>query len=264
MPNSLSSRFFEFFRLCLYITQRNWIVYKKDLVANISPTVADPALILVSLGLGLGTYLTNVEGMSYMKYLAPGLTVATALFTSFFESSYGFYVRMTFENVYKAMLTTPIGVKEVVFGEMIWVGLKGGIMAVGVAIVLAAFGLMTNPFYIPLLFIVGFLVAVPCGAMGLLATAMVRNINQFQSVYSFIIAPLYFLSGIFFPIDQMNEYVRWVAYFFPLIHGVRLAQAFFWDRDIADALILHGGILVLQSTFLCAWAYARIRKRLIA
>lgn len=254
----------ESLHLCFHIILRNWTVYKKDLIANISPTVADPALILVSLGLGLGSFVTNVQGMSYMQFLAPGLTVATALFTSFFESSYGFYVRMTFENVFKAMLTTPIGIKEVVLGELIWVGLKGAVMSIGVAVVLAVFGLMNNNYLIPVLGVVGFLVAVPCGAMGLLATAMVRNINQFQSVYSFIIAPLYFLSGIFFPIDQMATPVRWVAEFFPLIHGVRLAQALFWNRGIIDVFISSGTILVIQSIILCTWAYFKIRKKLIA
>lgn len=256
--------FAESLRLCLHITRRNWTVYKKDLVANISPTVADPALIMVSLGLGLGSYLTNVEGMSYIQYLAPGLTVATALFTSFFESSYGFYVRMTYENVFKAMLTTPIGVREVVCGEMIWVGLKGGIMAIGVAIVLALFGMMKNPWLIPAVGTVGFLVALPCGAMGLLATAMVRNINQFQTVYSFIIAPLYFLSGIFFPIGEMSPFVRGIAEIFPLIHGVRLAQALFWNRGITEAYLLDGSILLVQSAVLCTWALYKIRHKLIA
>ncbi|MGE0616809.1 MAG: ABC transporter permease [Bacteriovoracia bacterium] len=254
----------ETVKLCLHITRRNWTVYQKDLVANISPTVADPALIMVSLGLGLGVYLTNVEGMSYMQFLAPGLTVATSLFTSFFESSYGFYVRLTFENVFKAMLTTPIGVKEVVIGEMFWVGLKGGIMSLGVAVVLALFGMMSNPWLIPALFGVGFLVAVPCGAMGLLATALVRNINQFQSVYSFIIAPLYFLSGIFFPIEQMAAPVRVVAEFFPLIHGVRMAQAIFWERDLVSACLPSGAALVLQSLIFCALAYVKIRKKLVS
>lgn len=253
----------EFMRLCFYITLRNWTVYKKDLIANISPTVADPAFIMVSLGLGLGSYLTNVEGMTYMQYLAPGLTVATSLFTSFFESSYGFFVRMTYENVFKAMLTTPIGIREVVVGEMIWVGLKGAVMSLCVAIVLALFGLFTNPLLIPLLAITGFLVALPCGAMGLLATALVNNINQFQTVYSFIIAPLYFLSGIFFPISQMATPVRIVAEFFPLIHGVRLAQAFFWDKDIGHALMTSGSILVLQSLILCGLAYWKIKKKLV-
>ena len=258
------SRFAESLRLCMHITLRNWTVYKKDLIANISPTVADPALIMLSLGLGLGSYLTNVEGMSYMRYLAPGLTVATSLFTSFFESSYGFYVRMSFENVYKAMLTTPIGTKEVVLGELIWVGIKGAAMSLGVALVLALFGMMSNVLWLPGLALVGFLVALPCGAMGLLATALVRNINQFQTVYSFIIAPLYFLSGIFFPIQQMNPAVRLVAEFFPLIHGVRLAQAFFWDKGIAEALLVDGGVLILQGLVLGYFAYIKIQKKLVS
>lgn len=254
----------ESLNLCLHITRRNWTVYKKDLVANISPTVADPALVMVSLGLGLGSFITDVNGMSYMQYLAPGLTVATSLFTSFFESSYGFYVRMSYENVFKAMLTTPIGVREVVWGEMIWVGLKGAVMSLCVAIVLATCGMMVNPWLIPLLAIVGFLVALPCGAMGLLATALVNNINQFQTVYSFIIAPLYFLSGIFFPISQMSAPVRFVAEFFPLIHGVRLAQSLFWDKGISEAFIYSGSILLVQSLILCSLAYWKIRKKLIS
>lgn len=248
--------------LCFHITRRNWIVYKKDLIANVSPAVADPALIMISLGLGLGGYLTNIQGMTYLQYLAPGLTVATSLFTSFFESSYGFYVRMTYENVFKAMLTTPIGVKEIILGELLWVGLKGAAMSLGVGIVLAACGLMANPWLLPWVAVVGFLIGLPCGAMGLLATAYVRNINQFQSVYSFLIAPLYFLSGIFFPIDQMSAPVRAVAEFFPLIHGVKMAQALFWQKDLLAIWVSSGGVLILQSLVLCAWAYWRIEKSL--
>ncbi|MGE3608405.1 MAG: ABC transporter permease [Bacteriovoracaceae bacterium] len=253
----------ETLTLCLHITHRNWMVYRKDLLANISPTFADPAFTMLSLGLGLGTYLNNVEGMSYMKYLAPGLAVSTALFTSFFESSYGFFVRMNYDNVFQAMLTTPIGVPEIVLGEMIWVGIKGAIMSTSVAIVLSAFGLMANPILIPLIGLIGFLVALPCGAMGLLATAMVHNINQFQTVYSFIIAPLYFLSGIFFPISKMHPVLKILAEFFPLIHGVRLSQAIFWNEDIFSVMISSGSILIIQCFIYCGLAYFKIKKKLI-
>lgn len=253
----------ETLKLCLHITRRNWMVYRKDLLANISPTIADPAFTMISLGLGLGAYLNNIQGMSYMEYLAPGLTISTALFTSFFESSYGFFVRMNYDNVFQAMLTTPIGVREIVIGEMIWVGIKGAFMAMTVAIVLALFGLMVNPLLIPLLAIVGFFVALPCGAMGLLATALVHNINQFQTVYSFIIAPLYFLSGIFFPLNEMLPFVRTLAEFFPLIHGVRVAQAIFWDKNITEVLIGSGSILIIQSFVFCGIAYSQIKKKLI-
>lgn len=253
----------EFFRMCFLISLRNWTVYKKDFLANVSPTVADPALILVSLGLGLGAFLTDVQGMSYMEFLAPGLIIATALFTSFFESSYSFYVRMTFENIFKAMLTTPIGINEIVFGELIWVGLKGALMAFGVSIVLSLFGLMSNVYLLPMTALVGAMVAIPCGAMGLIASALVRNINQFQTVYSFVIAPLFYLSGIFFPIDNMNVYVRGVAELFPVIHGVRLAQSLFWSKGIMDTVVYNGGILVIQTVVLSFIALVLVRRKLI-
>lgn len=261
MPKAFS---LESIKLSLHITRRNWAVYRKDLISNTSPTVADPALILVSLGLGLGPFITDVDGMTYMQFLAPGLSVATALFTSFFETSYGFYVRMTFENVFKGMLTTPIGISEVVLGELIWVGLKGAVMAAGVGIFLSLFGLMANPLLLPLVALVGFLVAVPCGAIGLISSAWVKNINQFQTVYSFLIAPLFYLSGIFFPLENMARPIRIVAEFFPLIHGVRLAQSVFWQRGMGEAFAYHGSILLIQSLILCAFAFTQVRKRLIS
>lgn len=245
------------------VSHRNWTVYKKDFVSNTSPTLADPALIMVSLGLGLGGFVAEIEGRTYMEFLAPGLAVATALFTSFFESSYGFYVRMTYENVFKAMLTTPIGVSEVVLGELLWVGLKGALMAFGVSLVLSLFGLMTNLWLLPLTGLVGFLVAIPCGALGLLATGLVQNINQFQSVYSFLIAPMFYLSGIFFPFEQVHAGIKWFAQILPLIHGVSLSQAIFWNQNVFSSLLQSGGVLLLQSLLLGYAAYRVIRKRLI-
>ncbi len=253
----------NFLRLCFTIVARNWTVYRKDFVSNISPTVADPAFTMLALGVGLGAYVESVEGISFRQFLAPGLTVATALFTSFFESSYGFYVRMTYENIFKAMLTTPIGVREIFFGEVLWVGIKGAVMAFGVTLVLCCFGLFDNMINLPLILLVGFFVAIPCGALGLIATALVNNINQFQTVYSFLIAPLYFLSGIFYPLSQMNSVMKFFISFFPLVHGVRMSQAVFWNKDIITTFLFHGPILVLQSLVLCFLAYVLIKRKLI-
>ena len=185
---------------------RNWVVYRKDFLANISPTLPDPALMMTALGLGLSPFIGQIDGLTYAQYLAPGMVATTALFTAFFECSYGFYVRMTFESVFKAMLTTPIGVREVVMGEFLWVFIRASLMAAGVGLVLAVVGLLPNIWSILVFPFIGGLLAVPCGAIGLLASAKVRNINQFQTVYSFLIAPIYFLSGVFFrsPISRSS------------------------------------------------------------
>ena len=103
------SDFIVSLRLAWCVVVRNWVVYRKDFLANISPTLADPALMMVALGMGLSPFIGSIHGLSYAQFLAPGMAATTVLFTAFFECSYGFYVRMTFESVFKAMLTTPIG-----------------------------------------------------------------------------------------------------------------------------------------------------------
>ncbi len=249
-------------KLSWHIVRRNWWVYRKDFLANISPTVTDPAFMIFSLGLGLGAFVSNVDGRTYLQFLAPGLAVGTAMFTAFFETSYGFYIRMTFESVFKAMLATPIGVSEIILGEFIWVALKSALMVFGVSLVLLLFGQFHSPQNLIFTPLVGILVGVPIGAIGLIATCYVSNINQFQTVYSFVISPLYFFSGIFFPIAQMPEWLQWIAKSLPLYHGVVLCQSLFWNEKILETWLIHGPILIVYSGLLLTWAYFKVLKRL--
>ena len=248
-------------RLAWHVVVRNWTVYRKDFLANISPTLADPALMLVSLGMGLSPFIGQIAGLSYAHYLAPGMIATTALFTAFFECSYGFYVRMTYESIFKAMLTTPIGVREVIIGEYLWVFLRAGLMGGLVGVVLAVLGLVSN-FWALLAFpLIAGLLSVPCGAIGLLAAGYVKNINQFQTVYSFLIAPIFYLSGVFFPLADRP----WLAVFAnisPFYHGVRLMQMTAWNRIEWPAMLLHVGALAGFAIVLGLWSYRRALGKL--
>lgn len=248
--------------LSLQIVKRNWWVYRKDFVANVSPTVTDPIFFLIFLGLGLGSMVQVINGHSYLEFLGPGLVVMTALYTAFFETSYGFYVRMAFENVFKAMLTTPIGVNEIIIGEFIWVSLKGALMVVAVSLVWACLGLAENLWLFFLLPIVGILVALSCGAMGLIAAALVKNINQFQSVYSFIISPLTFMSGVFYPVESMPYAAQITAKILPLYHAVEMSRAIFWNEKVVESFLIHGGVLVVYSLVLCSISYKLLKRKL--
>jgi lipooligosaccharide transport system permease protein len=248
-------------RLAWHIVVRNWTVYRQDFFANISPTLADPALVLTSLGLGLSPYITQINGHTYAQFLAPGMVATTALFTAFFECSYGFYVRMTFESVFKAMLTTPIGVREIILGEFMWVFIRAALMAFGVGLVLLVCGLLPNPFALLAFPIVGGLLAVPCGAIGLLAVGRVRNINQFQTVYSFLIAPIYFLSGVFFPLGD-RPILSAIVQCSPFYHGVRLMQIAAWGEPKLVEAAFHLGLLLAFAWGLGALALKSIRRKL--
>jgi lipooligosaccharide transport system permease protein len=252
----------ETWTLSWHLVRRNWWVYRKDFLANISPTISDPAFMIFSLGVGLGAFVTEVHGRTYIQYLAPGLAVSTAMFTAFFETSYGFYVRMTFEAIFKAMLTTPIGVREIVFGEFLWVAIKSAIMVFGTTLVLMLFGLFPYPPNLVLAPLVGILVGLPLGAIGLLASCYVKNINQFQTVYSFILSPLYFFSGIFFPVEQMPQWLQVIAKSLPLYHGVVLSQSIYWNENVLSSWMNHGPILLLYSIVLVGFSFGRVRRRL--
>ena len=248
-------------RLAWHVVVRNWIVYRKDFLANISPTLADPALMLVSLGMGLSPFIGQIEGLSYAHYLAPGMIATTALFTAFFECSYGFYVRMTYESIFKAMLTTPIGVREVVLGEYLWVFVRAGLMGGLVGVVLAALGLVSSFFALLAFPLIAGLLSVPCGAIGLLAAGYVRNINQFQTVYSFLIAPIFYLSGVFFPLAD-RPLLGLLANLSPFYHGVRLMQMTAWERIHLPSVVLHFGALLLFALALGFWSYRRTLRKL--
>ncbi len=249
-------------RLAWSVVVRNWVVYRKDFLANISPTLADPALMMTALGMGLSPFIGSIHGLSYAQYLAPGMAATTVLFTAFFECSYGFYVRMAFESVFKAMLTTPIGTREVVLGEFIWLSIRAGLMAGGVGLVLVALRLLPNPWAVFLFPFIGAILSIPCGAIGLLASTYVRNINQFQTVYSFLIAPMYFISGTFFPIGD-NPVLGTIVQVSPFFHGVSLLQMVAWNRYSAMQGLEHLAVILGYGIVLGFWAHVRVRRKLI-
>jgi lipooligosaccharide transport system permease protein len=168
---------------------------------------------------------------------------------------------MTFESVFKAMLTTPIGVREVVIGEFLWVFIRAALMATGVGLVLAVMGLLANIWSIFIFPFIGGLLAVPCGAIGLLAAAHVRNINQFQSVYSFLIAPIYFLSGVFFPLTD-RPILGVLVHLSPFYHGVRLLQMTAWGRGSFGEAAFHVTAIFVFTVVLGLWAFKKIRQKL--
>jgi lipooligosaccharide transport system permease protein len=253
----------ESLRLSSLVALRHWQIFRRDFFANISPTLVDPFLYVVVFGAWLGGRLYRLGPRSYLEFMAPGVAAATALFTAFFEGSYGFYVRLVFEGVFKALMTTPVGRREILLGELIWLAAKSGIMSTTVSLVLVSMG-VARPTYLPLVPVIGALIGVSCGTIGLLSCTFVRNINQFQAVYAWIISPMFFVSGMFVPIAYMPPYVQRLCWLSPFFHGVQLAQATLWGEDVARAWAVHGPILIAMTAGLVAWMWRRIHPMLYA
>lgn len=252
----------ETLQLSWRVALRHWDVYRLNFWTNISPMVSDPAFLLICLGIGLGAYVTDVGGMTYLEYLGPGLAIMAAFWASVFETSYGFFVRNTFENVYDAMMTTPVGADEIVYGEFIWVALQGAGLATGVAAVMALFGVV-DPVGLVLIPLVGATTALATGAIGMICSGLIRSITQFHPFFAVVVNPLFFFSAVFFPMDSVHWTLQVVAWINPFYHGVRLGQAALWGDGLGMAFLVHLPVL-LFSILLLGWLARRlIRKKLI-
>jgi lipooligosaccharide transport system permease protein len=105
---------------------RHFRVYTQNLLSNGLPPFLEPLLFLTGVGLGLSKYVTeSMDGLRYIEFLGTGLLMTSAMFTVAFECTYGTFIRLEFGKIYDGMLAAPLTVKNLVLGEIIWVGTKG-------------------------------------------------------------------------------------------------------------------------------------------
>ncbi|MBY0316371.1 MAG: ABC transporter permease, partial [Bdellovibrionales bacterium] len=161
-----------------------------------------------------------------------------------------------------AMMTTPISPREIILGELIWVSIKGALMASAVAIVFMLFGLLKLTPHFYLIPVMGALIAFSCGSLGLISSALIQNISQFQTVYTVLIAPLFYFSGIFFPMSKMPEGFQIAAHFSPLYHGVVLCQQILWNRIEPVLFLQHLLELIIFGMILFGVSYRLVYRKL--
>jgi lipooligosaccharide transport system permease protein len=202
---------------------RHFRVYTKNLFSNGFPPFLEPLIFLAGMGLGLNNYISSMDGIPYIQFLSLGLLVTTAMFTAAFECSFGTFIRLEFDKVYDGMLASPISVNDLLLGEIFWAGTKGFFFTSAVLCVMLAFGIL-SPGVILLAPLVGFVTGVMFAALSLYITSLVSDINQFNFYFTGVLSPMFFFSGVVFPLDKLPLFLRPVAEIFPLTHSVRLVR----------------------------------------
>jgi lipooligosaccharide transport system permease protein len=251
----------------LSVTRRNAAMYRRTWITSILPNFFEPVFYLWSIGLGVGAYVSQMRGVSYIEFLVPGLICVSAMNGSSFEATYNVFVRMHYEKMYAAMLTTPIEPEDILVGELLWALVRACIYGGIFLLVALMFGL-ASPLQalrvLPVIPLAGLLFA----ALGLAFTLRIGSIDLFSYYFTMFLTPLFLFSDVFFPLEERLTGV-WltVAEALPLLHPVRLSRFAFsglpqggslatvaWD--IAYTLGLSLGLL--------AWARRMIRRRLLS
>ncbi len=207
------------------VWQRNLTVYTKLYKSSIALNFVEPVIYLAALGLGLGAFVKQINGVPYINFIAPGIIASSAMFAATYECTYGTYVRMTFQKTFDAILATPVNIDDIVTGELMWGATKSVLYGTIIMLVISVFGLVGSPLIIlaiPILFISGLVFA----EVSIIFTAIVPGIDSFNYFYTLLMTPMFLFSGIFFPLDSLPSIVSRIAFFTPLYHLVNICRSF--------------------------------------
>jgi lipooligosaccharide transport system permease protein len=248
-------------RHALAVWHRNFAMYRRTWKLNLLPNFFEPLLYLASIGIGVGAYVQDMGGTSYVAFLAPGLVAVSAMNGASFEVTYNSFVRLNFEKTYESMLTTPVQPDDLLAGEVLWAVTRASIYGGCFFLAVAAVGLAPFPgslWALPVIPLTGLLFA----SMGLAFSLRITSMDLFSFYFTLFLTPLFLFSDVFFPLEERLS-GAWLklAELLPLLHPVRLMRHAF--RGEASPVLLWDAAYVLAlSALLLAMAARTMRRRL--
>ena len=243
------------------VWQRNRDAFLRAWKVEVGGITIEPFIMLVAIGFGLGAYIQDIGDLSYAEFLAPGVIASYAMFHAAFDASYGAYLRMETHHIYEAILFTPLGPEDIVVGEVMWSGTRAVVSATAVLVAAAMFGLVSSPLAvlaIPCAYLIGLMIA----SIAMILTATATTIGAMNNFFTLFILPMFYVSGVFFPLDRLPQGVQVASWALPLTPSAALVRGLV-AGDTSWLMVLWA-LELLAYTVVGLWlASFFMRRRLI-
>jgi len=247
---------------------RNLLVWRKLAIPSLVGNIAEPLMWLVAFGYGMGALVGEIRvagptgsvAVPYILFLASGSICMSAMQAATFEALYSAFSRMHVQKTWDGIMNAPVSLDDIVFAEMVWAAFKSLFTVTAILGVMLALGISHSPKLLvawPILFGVG--VAFSC--IALIFNALARGYDFFTYYFTLFLTPM-FLSGIFFPLEQLPVVVRVIAGWLPLANAVEMVRPLFMDQW-PEHFLRHALVLVayVGVAFWVALALTRRRFR---
>jgi ABC-2 type transport system permease protein len=201
--------------------QRDWRVHLRSPLA-IGGMLAGPLLLLLAIGIGLGSAIGGGAQNQILKVIVPGLVGMGVVLATSQRSIAVFSDRMT--GLTDEIVAGPVTVRTIVLAQALSSTTIATLQGLAVFVIAAVLGLADVPahwlIFLIALVAFAFACAATCNAMGLLA----RRPGSIQALLNLVVNPLFFLSGALFNVSATATPIRVIALLNPLHYGVRLLQ----------------------------------------
>ena len=206
-----------------------WTLYQKESLRFLnvwiqtlfSPLITSLLFLLV-LSVAIGNERGDVLGVSFIKFLAPGLIAMQVIQQAFSHSSSSIMIGKIQGNIVD-VLYAPLTPGEVTIATILAACTRGFIIAT-ISIIVFSFIIEIKIVSFFHIIIFTFFSSFILGAIGFIAGLWAEKFDHMATITNFLIVPLSFLSGTFYSIDKLPLVLQTVSKanpFFYMIDGFR-------------------------------------------
>lgn len=246
-----------------------WTVYKRTWRGSVISSFLSPIFYVMAMGVLLGGFIEGdpdkLEGAtSYLAFIVPGLVAAHAMQTAVGETTYPVMGMIKWQRIYDSMLATPLQVRHLVSGNLVFVAFRLATTSAVFMLMLAPFGVFESWWGPFLAFGSQILVGMAFASLVYGFTARLRSEEGFGVLFRLGVFPLFLFSGAFFPVSNLGTVGEWAAKLTPLWHGVNLSRMFCIDNIDWSLAAVNVAVLVALTVFGWSWSVSGLTKRLVS
>jgi len=208
----------QFWIAYLTITRKEIKRFTRIWVQTIIPPVVMVALYFVIFGNLIGQRIGEMDGMSYIDFIMPGLVMMSIITNSYANVVSSFYGAKYSRHI-EEMQVAPVPNLVILLGFVtggVARGLSVGIAVTLVSLLFTDFS-MHSPFVV---FLVALLTSCLFAMAGLINAIFANSFDDISIVPTFVLTPLTYLGGIFYSIKLLPEFWQQVSLGNPILYMV--------------------------------------------
>ena len=215
-------------------------------VQTILPSTITMSLYFIIMGKFIGSQIDDIQGFSYIEFIAPGLIMMGIITNSYANSVSSFY-SSKFQRHIEEMLVSPMPNYIIIVGFMLGGIARGAIVGAAVMVV-ALFFTQLQIHNIGLVALTTILTAALFSVAGIINGIFANSFDDISIIPTFVLTPLTYLGGIFFSIEMLPEFWQTVSLANPILYMVnsfRLGILGITDVSLPTAMLVITGMFIV-------------------
>jgi len=234
-------------------TRRFMKVYMQTIFAPVTSNL----LYFAIFGVSLHRAMPEIQGVTYLQFLVPGLIVM-GLINSAYQNPSSSLIIMKYQGLIDDLMTIPLKRIEILVAFMSSAVLRAFI--VGFMTYITSVFFVDMPYAsIPTIFLSALLISLFFGFLGMFVGIWANEFDKAAFIQNFIMQPMIFLGGVFYSISTLPEYMQKFSELNPIVYMVNIMRYGF--TGIADqSLILSFSVITAATITMGLITYTALHK----